>query len=178
MDQEIDEGQKQFLLTLYDCLNGSTSKQMSMYDVGASIGCEKPETLKIAESFMGMDLVEIRTLSGGIGFTEAGLEAARKLGAGNEAGDISRLGNGPVIEDAGRDGVEAVTTALKAAAGGFGLPFDALTELVADLRTVDAQMTSSRPKTAILRECFTSMQKTLAKVNSAEHVTQINHLLA
>jgi hypothetical protein len=149
-----------------------------MYDVGASMGCEKPEALKIAESLMGMDAVEVKTLSGGIGLTEAGIETARKLGAGDDAGETPRIGDGPVIEDAGRDGVEAVTAALKAGAGGFDLPFDALTELVADLRTVDAQLTSSRPKTAIIRECFISMRKTLAKVNSAEHVTQIDRLLA
>lgn len=173
----MDEDQKQFLLTLYDGLNGSASTQMSMYDVGASIGCEKPEALKIAESFMGMDLVEIRTLAGGIGLTEAGIEAARKLGAGGGAGETPRLGNGPVVEDAGRDGVDAVTTALKAAAGGFGLPFDALTELVADLRTVDAQMMSPRPKTAILRECFISLRKTLAQANQTDHATRIDDFI-
>ncbi|WP_373501333.1 hypothetical protein, partial [Desulfococcus sp.] len=85
---------------------------------------------------------------------------------------------GPVIEEAARGGVEAVAAALKAGAGSLGLPFDSLTELVADLRTIDAQMFSPRPKSAILRECFDSIRKSLAKVNLMEQVTQIDRLLA
>jgi len=172
----LNEDEKQFLLTLYDRLDGSTSGQISMYDIGTVMGCEKPATLKLAESLMGMDAVEVRTLSGAIGLTESGIEAARKLGAGGSA-DTPRLGDGPVVDDAGRDGAEALVTAVKAAAGASGLKFDSLTELVADLKTIDAQLMSSRPKTAILRECFKSLRKTLSKTNLADHAAQIEQFI-
>ncbi len=177
IDIQMDEEQKQFLLALYDGLDGNTSKQMSMYDVGTALGFDKPDALKIAEALMGMDAVEVRTLSGGIGLTEAGVEAARGAGAGG--GDESpRLGDAPVVGDEAREGVEAVATALKVDAGGLGLPFDALTALVADLRTIDAQLCSTQPKTAILRECFISIRETLAAVPAKEHVARIDRLIA
>ncbi|WP_373498597.1 hypothetical protein, partial [Desulfococcus sp.] len=97
---ELEEDQKQFLLALYDGLGGSTSKQMSMYDIGTAMGLEKPESLKIAESLMGLDALEVRTLAGGIGLTDAGAEAARNLGAGGDVEGPARLGQGPVIEEA------------------------------------------------------------------------------
>lgn len=175
---ELDENQKQYLLALYDGVSGNTARQMSMYDIGAAMGLDRSESLKTAESLMGFDALEVRTLSGGIGLTDAGVEAARSLGAGGEAEDTARLGQGPLIEEAARGGVEAVAAALKAGAGGLGLPFEALTELVADLRTIDVQLFSPRPKTAILRECFNSIRKVLAKANLTEQVTRIDRLLA
>jgi hypothetical protein len=168
----LNDNEKQFLLTLYDRLDGSLSGQISMYDVGAAMGCEKPESLKIAESLMGMDAVAVRTLSGGVGLTETGIATARDLGAGG--GDAApRLGDGPVVDDAGRTAAEALATGIKADAGGMNLEFDALAELVADLRTIDAQLTSPRPKTAVLRAAFTSLQKTLAAANQKDGAARI-----
>lgn len=175
---ELDENQKQFLLALYDGLGGSPAKQMSMYDIGAAMGLDKAESLKMAESLMGLDVLEVRTLSGGIGLTATGVEAARSLGAGGGEEEPTRLGQGPLIEEAARGSVETVATALKAGAGSLGLSFEALTELVADLRTIDAQLFSPRPKTIILRECFNSIRKVLAKANRGEQVAQIDRLLA
>ncbi len=175
---QLDENQKQFLLALYDGLSGSTARQMSMYDIGAGLGLDKAESLKMAESLMGLDVLEVRTLSGGIGLTAPGVEAARNLGAGGGEEGPARLGQGPLVEEAARGGVETVTAALKAGAGGLGLSFEALTELVADLRTIDAQLFSPRPKTIILRECFNSIRKVLTRANRGEHVAQIDRRLA
>ena len=83
-----------------------------------------------------------------------------------------------LVEIDGMASVETVAAALKAGAGGLGLSFDALAEIVADLRTIDAQLFSPRPKTIILRECFNSIRKVLTRANRGEHVAQIDRLLA
>jgi len=172
----LNDAEKQFLLTLYDRLDGSMSGQVSMYDVGAAMGREKPESLRIAESLMGMDAVAVRTLSGAVGLTETGITAARALGAGG--GDATpRLGEGPIVDDAGKAVVEVLVTAVKADAGGMGLDFDALAELVADLRTIDAQLASPRPKTAVLRAAFTSLKKTLAAANRKDDAARIEKFI-
>ena len=49
----------------------------------------------------------------------------------------------------------------KSMAAESGLAFDHLSELVADLHTLDAQMASPRPKTGIIRETLLSIQSVL-----------------
>jgi hypothetical protein len=66
-----------------------------------------------------------------------------------------------VISTDVRQTVERVTDALKQQVGSIGLPFDALAEVMADLKTIDAQFDSSHPKTAIVRACFQSLKNTL-----------------
>jgi len=49
---------------------------------------------------------------------------------------------------------------------------------MADLKTIDAQMISPRPKTAIIRECFRSMKVTLEKAGNTGSLEEIDQLLA
>ncbi len=134
---------------------------------------------KTAESLMGWELVEIRTLSGAIAITVQGAEEARKSGAASETSgnSITRLGKSAIIEDADRKGIEQIVTELKSQVGNMGLNFDMLTELVADLKTVDAQMTSPRPKTDILRESFRSVRAILEKSDAKEMLNQVRGML-
>jgi hypothetical protein len=64
--------------------------------------------------------------------------------------------------------VEQVAADLKVGLGGFGLAVDGLTELLTDLKTIDVQLTSPCPKTAIVRECFRSVRRLLAKAGKGE----------
>jgi hypothetical protein len=61
-----------------------------------------------------------------------------------------------------------VTDALKQQVGSMGLPFDALAAVMADLKTIDAQLDSSHPKTAIVRACFQSLKNTLVHAGAQD----------
>ena len=59
----------------------------------------------------------------------------------------------------------------------MGLRYEALSELMTDLKTVDIQLESARPKTAILRECFRSIKSVLDQAGDEENVIRIDGLL-
>jgi hypothetical protein len=69
----------------------------------------------------------------------------------------TKLGDEPVLNSGGRQAIGQVVSELKNQTGSLGLDFDTLSELMADLKTIEAQLDSSRPKTAIIRECLRSV---------------------
>ena len=174
---EIDEGGKSFLLELFAHAGGETSAQVSMYEVGDGLGFDRQTASRVGEDLMGLGLVEVRTLSGGIGMTDDGLAAARRFGAGGgpEEEEV-RLGSDPVMTEPVCRAVAEVADGLKCESGKIGLDFDPLCELVADLKTIDAQLMSSRPKTAIIRECLRSIHSTLGQDRAREWTARIDRL--
>ena len=76
MDANSPEAQN-YLLELYQMTTGDINAQVSMYDVGAAIGLEKNDAGKLAEDLIGDGLVAVKTLSGGIGITDLGVEKAQ-----------------------------------------------------------------------------------------------------
>ena len=178
-NNDISKNERNFLIKLYELTQGKPSSQVSMYDVGETIALERDDALKTAEVLFGFGLAEIKTLAGGIGITEAGLSEVTKNDADQEMTGVNsfRLGNVPLIDNAGKKSVEQVISNIKTKAGSLGLDFDTLEELLADLKTIDAQLTSSRPKTKIIRECFLSIIDVLQKVDADELVNQVKGLI-
>lgn len=175
----ISENERNFLLKLYQLTQGNSSSQVSMYDLGEAIGLERDDALKTAEVLFGFGLAEIKTLAGGIGITEAGLAEIIKNDAGKEIAGATgfSLGDAPLIDDAGQKSVDQVISGIKTQTGSLGLDYDTLEELLADLKTIDAQLTSSRPKTKIVRQCFQSIIDILQKAHADELVNQVKRLI-
>ncbi len=152
-----------------------------MFEVGESIGLDRDAASKTAEELIGFGLVAVKTLSGGIGITDDGIAKAQLLGCGpgEPAGTgPASLGDGPILDDDGCQGLEQIVAVLKTQAGERSWDFDTLTELMADLKTIDAQMISSKPKTAIVRECFRSIKSILEKTgDSGDSLAQVKQLL-
>lgn len=176
---ELDETGQQFLIQLFDQTSGDSSTQVSMYDVGEGLGLDRDTSSRVAETLIGLQLVEIRTLSGGIGIsTEGANEVKRLTGGMSHAGDSpSKLTDQPVMDSVSCECVEETAGQLKSRAGNLGLDFDGLSELMADLKTIDAQLGSSRPKTAIIRECLRSIKGVLEGAAEAEILAKIRTLL-
>ena len=66
---------------------------------------------------------------------------------------------------------------MKAQVGQLGLDYDGLTELTADLKSMDAQLASSRPKTAVVRECLRSIRNNLQRGGENQHLPIVRRLL-
>lgn len=177
---DVDERTCQFLISLFNQTAGDLSQQASMYEIGERMGLDKAAASHEAENVMAAGWAEVRTLSGGIGITEAGVDAARTLGVDTnpESKDIGKLGSDVVVEEAVRQGVDMLVAALKCQTQSVGLEFEDLVEFLADLRTIDAQLASSRPKAAILRACFESVRELMKSAGITENLDQVNRLLA
>jgi len=176
---ELDESGQQFLIQLFEQARGDTSAQVSMYDVGKDIGLDRDTSSRVAQDLIGLQLVEIRTLSGGIGISAEGAgEVKRLTGGAAPTGESHRkLTDQPILDQTSSQAVEQAAAELKSKAGNLGLDFEGLSELMADLKTIDAQLSSSRPKTAIIRECLRSLKATLERLADNESLLKVRSLL-
>lgn len=176
----FDEQTTRFFTAFFEETAGDSASQVSMYELGERIGLDRNEASRAAENIMAEGWAEVRTLSGGIGITRKGIDAAAALRGGGATGQdvISGLGSGALLEAGALQSVETVVAGLKLQTESAGLGFEELAELVADLRTIDAQLASPRPKTAILRSCFKSILGLLSSAGiRADRLDPIKQLL-
>jgi hypothetical protein len=167
----LDESGKQFLLQLFKFSNGNISTKVSMYEIGETLDMDRSQANYITTELVGFDYVEIRTLSGGIGITEQGLEAARNLGAeGGKIDETPRLGSEPILDGVSKIACDIMVANIKSIAVKLGLDFDNMAEMMAELKTIDAQLSSPKPKTVIIRESLRSIQE-LTKTAGDKDIT-------
>lgn len=153
---DLETASRDLFMELHRFTDGKAEAQASMYTLGETIGLDRDTSAAAAEDLMAQGLVEIRTLSGAIGMSDQG---ASLMTDGNTAGsgDAQRLGTTSPLDTSQCALVEQVLTRLKFDLGQSGLAFEALSEIIADIRTIEAQLASPKPKTQIVRECFASL---------------------
>ena len=178
MDPNGPEAQS-YLAELYHLTAGDLNAQVSMYDVGAALNMEKTEAGKLAEDLIGSGLVEVKTLSGGIGITALGIERIQAAGL---AGDVSAgalsLGSSSVLETEGREAVATVLQEIKSALSQQNAPYDRTEEMVIDIKTIEVQLLSPSPKTAIVREILRSLGQSLGSTGSTELSDTIDRMIS
>ncbi len=176
----LSDASEAFFKALFQKTDGDISRQVSMYDVGQNTGIDKPTTARIAEELMSLGLIDIRTLSGGVGLTEEGVSEGHRRFTENSGGNGERisLGNHPVISDAVRSAVEEMLASIRLQMGTSGLGFDDQAELLADIRTIGAQLASPKPKTVIIRECLISISPALGRCPDPRLASRVNTLLS
>ncbi|MCP4348856.1 MAG: hypothetical protein GY795_25535 [Desulfobacterales bacterium] len=175
---EIDENGQRFFIELFEQTKGNQSAKISMFNIGEALGMDRNLSSRTAEELIGWGLAEVKTLSGDIGITDEGLTQAKKFGAGQGTGQAGlTLGDARIVNDTGRQAVELIVADLKTRIGNIGLDFDVLAELMADLKTIDAQLMSPKPKTAVIRECFRSIRDILASTGKDDSLRQVRNLL-
>ena len=81
IQDDIKENLPLFLVELYHRTQGDASVEVSMFDIGESLGLDRRLSLRTAEELIGTGLAEIKTLSGIIGITTDGVTEAQQLGA-------------------------------------------------------------------------------------------------
>lgn len=168
-----------YLAELYRATSGDPSVQASMYDVGAAIGLDKAVSGKLAEELIAAGDVEIRTLSGGIGITAQGIEAAAaEVGAPQST--QRQLGSARVLDENDHATVQSALAAVKRVVGSTATatPYNHLEALVIDIKTIEIQLLAPQPKTAVVREVFRSLHDTLSDMNLIAEATAIEQMIA
>jgi hypothetical protein len=176
---DVKEKSPLFLVELYLQTQGDPSATVSWFDIGETLGLDRKASTLTAENLFDTGLAEIKTLNGGIGITADGVAEAQQLGASiTSKGDPGlALGNTPVLNEAACQAVERIAADLKSQLGEKRLDFDSLAELMADLKSIDAQMSSPNSKTAIIRECFRSIMGVLQKTGDTDSLIPVKTLL-
>jgi hypothetical protein len=168
-----------YVLELYQMTAGDINAQVSMYDVGAAIGLEKNDAGKLAEDLIGDGLVAVKTLSGGIGITDLGIEKAQSTpGAGPAAAATIDLGKGPVMEKKAIDAIAPLIKEIQNRISRNEATYEQIEEMVMDLKTMEVQLLSPRPKTAIVREVLRSLHATLNAAGESDITEKIGKMLA
>jgi hypothetical protein len=152
---------RSFLFEIYTMTNGDIETQVSMYDVGKTLGLENIEAGKIAEDLFIQGFAELKTLSGGIGITLLGLKAL-DIKVSSKQDESLSLGDGIVLEDQGIKAVEKIIQDIKDCLAQTKTSYEPLEEMVMDIKTIEIQMLSPNPKTSIIREILRSLHKNLS----------------
>jgi hypothetical protein len=171
---DLDTAAQALFQELNRLTEGDPAVQASMYTMGETIGLERDASARAAEDLIAAGLVEIRTLSGGIGLSE---EGANLLGETDEGRASNRLGTTSPLSPPQYELVDQTLTRLKTDLGERGLPFETLSEMIADIRSIEAQLASPKAKTPIIRACFNSLRDAARESRQAEWQRILEDLL-
>ncbi len=155
---DLSPPSRQFLETLFYQTGDDADAQISMYDVGAAMGLDREQSTATAEDLMAEGLLEIRTLSGGVGLSDEGRALFSQEADGQAGSQDDRLGEDSPMDQRQCELVEKTLTLLKADVGEQHYAYETLTEMIADVRSIEAQLISPRPKTAVVRACLEGLR--------------------
>lgn len=173
------ERNNDFLLELYNQTEGDTDRQVSMHDIGAAIGMEKADASTLAEDLIMDMLVELKTLSGGIGITAKGLEKLQQLGmVRSSATTAYRLSREKVATADDLDAIHTIIKEIQLSIPQADSEFENLEELIIDLKTLEVQLLSPRPKTSVVREILRSLYDCMNRQKPIPVAEQISVILS
>ena len=165
---------KFFLEELHRQTKGDLQSQVSMYEVGASIGLAKSEAGSLAEELMVTGLVELRTLSGGISITREGLASLGISVPATPSVDTDRrFSNGPIANKADREILCRLIDTMKTSLSGLKIDYNQLEEIIIDLKTIEVQLLSPTPKVAVLREILRSLHASFQVIGNETITSQL-----
>lgn len=150
---------KNYLQQLYQLSGGDVMMEVSMYEIGEALGLDKSEAGAVAEDIIIDGFAELKSLSGGISITAEGLRALDiDTSAGAAADDTSLvLGDEELVDRPTAQAVEELSKEIKKVVAEIGGDYSQLEEIVFELKTLEVQLLSSRPKTGIVREVLRSL---------------------
>lgn len=182
----IDELRKkrfQFLHRLYEKTDGNEHKRIDMWELGNELGFDKEETNKLSQYLVSEYLMEYAALGGIIAITHQGVIEVEDALSHPEAPtqyfppvniiNIHHMQNSQIqqgtinstqsqsIELKTKNDIQEFIELLKDKLPDLCLETEDMAEIEADISTVQSQVSSSRPKKAILRECLNSIQRLL-----------------
>lgn len=163
-----------FMLELHSITQGDPNQQVSQYDVGTQCGLDRDETSALSEELIIDEMVELKTLSGGIGITQNGITALQNAGlvsAPVKQQANRKLSDNRVTTDEDREILSEILLEVKPIVATADMEYAALEEAVIDIKTFEVQLLSPVPKTDIFRAVLISLKNNLAQ-NGNEQIAE------
>lgn len=165
----------EYLMELYRAIGTDLDLVVSMYEVGAALSLEKDAAGALAEELIIDGLVELKSLSGGIGITSEGLRALDIKSA--EPSAVKGLSDDPILGEQDRTLVECLLNEIRDELATEVRNYAVIEEIVIDIKTLQVQMLSPRAKTAIIRETLRSVSSSLCRDRSSDTGAKIDEML-
>jgi hypothetical protein len=176
MDFETKEAAL-FLAELYRMGDGNPETQVSMYDVGDVLGMDRAVAGAVAEDLIVQGLAELVSLSGGISITIDGLKALSVESSADEAGQTCVLGSGLLLTETEHRAVSGIIDELRTSCFNHKT-YDQLEDIVFDVKTVEMQLFSPKPKTAVIRELLRSLAVTTNALGMGDISQKLNLMVS
>lgn len=165
-----------YLIELNRLTASDPGAKISMFAVGESLGLEKQRAGKLGEMLIAEGWAEVKTLSGAIGITEAGIQEVNKLDGNPAQPGPGSLGDAPVLDDTGRAAVENVLMQMKSRLQQLQLSYDQMEELVLDIKTIEVQLLSPKPKTSIVKAALHALSDAFSRADAGDTAAMIDHM--
>jgi hypothetical protein len=165
-----------YLTELYRQTDGNTESRVTMSDVGAAIGLEKNEAGKTAEDLIISGFVEMKTLSGDIGITPQGLEKLGLSSANITTENTIQLGNGLVLDAGGLQAVDDLLAEIKTFIAKTQTDYTCIEECIIDIKTIETQLLSPRPKVEIIREVLKSLSAAVSTMDNGKFSRKLDEV--
>lgn len=184
--EEMKKKRFQFLHKLYELTGGDESEWLKVFQIGEELGFDRDLTAKIAQYLEGERLIVVHSTSIGdrnklIGISHEGI---REVEEAVSDPDTPTYHFPPVniiaidkmissqIQQASPEATQAVAIgkdkyeelkeviqSLKDSIDQLGIEPQQKADLQAEIQTIDAQMSSSKPKATIITECLGSIRR-------------------
>ena len=180
---ELKKNRFQFLNLLYEKSGGDKYSHQNMHEIGNELGFNSDLTNTVTQYLEGEMLIEHTTIGGGIGITHHGVKEVESalanperpthyfppvniininnmVGSQISQGTIASTQTGSFQIQNIAD-IDEFTKKLKKHLPSIPLDAEDKKEIEADIATVETQTQSGRPKSVILKESLTSIQRIL-----------------
>src|SRR5262245_47883454 len=187
--EELRAARFRFLRALYEASGGSQWEWPEANDIAVALGFDRELTARITDYLADEGLIQYRALGGIIGITHQGIRevedavshpdkptqyfpAVNVINIGSLVGSSILQGSpgshqSTRISHSGQRELAVVLAEIRQSIERLGLDAQQQTDLEGDIGTVEAQLTTSKPKSSIVRECLSSIRGLLEKAGGA-----------
>ena len=163
---ESDQGKKQFLEVIWQATSGETGVQVSMYEIGDTLGLDRTQSSAIAEELIVDGYAELVTLSGGVAITAEGLLFCGKAQQTGETQLHQRLSGDTILSGGDVELINSTIAAVRGMGDLHSLEFEMLETLMMDVKTLEVQLLSPSPKFGIVSAIIAAIAETISKTSN------------
>jgi len=178
----IDTPEKDsFLQELYRTSGGEVEVQVSMYQLGDSLGLSKSEVSALSEDLIIDGYVELRSLSGAVSITEEGLAALGIASQNDLSATLPRLSGEDILTVEDRQLLAEIISRIQQCTFGASTTLAQLEDLLIDLKTLELQLQAVQPASAISMAVLASMTDRLTALQGSDAASslqvELEHLI-
>lgn len=164
-----------YLLALYESTDGNPTKTSRVELIGERIGIARNDAVTVAKWLVDRRFAAFPAFGGPIALTPSGADEAERLLRGGAVPALPVL----VLSVEERRAVEVFLRQYRLAegAGEFALAGDAQLEADAEIRTIDAQLRSPKPKRRVIRASLVELHALLQGAAGSGLWSVLEHLL-